>query len=118
MWNICDSWVSRDSWDNRDRTTPHATIGIAPAELLMRRRPCTTLSLIFPDWEGGSIEEILESETNTADVTTSMPLLPEGENEVLPRNSVSKRQATVCYTLPVSEAELEEPEPVLKHPRR
>ena len=33
----------------RYRTTPHSTTSAAPAELLMRRRLCTRLSLVKPD---------------------------------------------------------------------
>ena len=33
----------------RYRLTPHSTTGIAPAELLMRRRPCSRLDLLHPN---------------------------------------------------------------------
>ena len=33
------------------RTTPHATTNVAPCELLMNRKICTQLDLLYPDVE-------------------------------------------------------------------
>eukprot|EP00061_Rhincodon_typus_P006415 g27036.t1 len=54
----------------------------------------STAFLIAPELMGSpcpsSFEETSESEVDTADVATSMPLLPEEENEFLPRCSGHK----------------------------
>ena len=43
----------------RYRTTPHSTTGVTPAELLMRRRLRTRLSLVKPD-----LAQVVESKQN------------------------------------------------------
>eukprot|EP00061_Rhincodon_typus_P007480 g29219.t1 len=60
-----------------------------------------------------SSEDTSESEMDVGimvDVAISMPLLPEEENDFLPRRSGQKSRATVHHTLPMSEVELEEPD--------
>eukprot|EP00061_Rhincodon_typus_P014717 g41940.t1 len=56
------------------------------------------------------VADSLECEMDIADAAALTPLPPEEEDEFLPRHSRSKRQATVCYTLSASEAELEKPD--------
>eukprot|EP00061_Rhincodon_typus_P004565 g22891.t1 len=61
-----------------------------------------------------SIENTSESKMDIADVVTSLPLLPEEEKQFLLRCSGLKRRATMRYTPPISDAESEKPDPVLK----
>eukprot|EP00061_Rhincodon_typus_P014292 g41228.t1 len=66
--------------------------------------------------EPSSVDKASKPKMDMMDV--SMPLLAEEESEFLLRHSWRKRQVLNCYRLSILDAKSEEPNPVLKRPRR
>eukprot|EP00061_Rhincodon_typus_P011268 g36161.t1 len=64
-----------------------------------------------------SVEETSKSELDMVDAIGWTPLLPEEEDKFPLRHFGHKRRALVQHTLPVFEAESEEPDPMVKRPR-
>ena len=61
------------------RLTPHSTTGVAPAELLLRRRPISKLDLIKPDLSG-TVHSKIEAQKRNHDATVKLRVFAAKDN--------------------------------------